>query len=140
VAREALPEEIERLWPRLVAVWPAYERFFVLTHERAIFVLEVPSEADLRRLRHGGPVRHEGASNTGGAHERAAQGGRTWGQAPAVTATVLVYLAWRPRMLRWGATEEEAAEALPGDEQTPHPRVQSTRAITIDAPPETVWP
>jgi hypothetical protein len=43
-------------------------------------------------------------------------------------------------MLRWGATEEEAAEALPGDERTPHPRVQSTRAITIDAPPETVWP
>ncbi len=43
VAREALPEEIKRLWPRLVAVWPAYERFFARTHERAIFVLEVPS-------------------------------------------------------------------------------------------------
>jgi F420H(2)-dependent quinone reductase len=66
VAREALPEEIERLWPRLVAVWPAYERFFALTHERAIFVLEVPSEADLRRLRDGGSVRHESASNAGG--------------------------------------------------------------------------
>jgi hypothetical protein len=57
----------------------------------------------------------------------------------AATATVLGYLAWRPRMLRWGATEEEAAEALPGDERTPHPRVRSTRAITIDAPPEQVW-
>jgi hypothetical protein len=43
VAREALPEEIERLWPRLVALWPAYERFFARTHERAIFVLEDPS-------------------------------------------------------------------------------------------------
>jgi F420H(2)-dependent quinone reductase len=40
VAREALPDEIERLWPLLVALWPAYERFFSLTHERAIFVLE----------------------------------------------------------------------------------------------------
>jgi F420H(2)-dependent quinone reductase len=43
VAREALPEEIERLWPCLVAMWPAYERFFAQTHERAIFVLEPPS-------------------------------------------------------------------------------------------------
>jgi hypothetical protein len=58
----------------------------------------------------------------------------------AVAAEVLGYLVWRPRMLRWGATEEEAAETLPGDERTPHPRVQSTRAITIDAPPERVRP
>lgn len=50
------------------------------------------------------------------------------------------YLAWRPRMLRWGATPEEAAERLPGDDATPAPRVQSTRAITIDVPPEQVWP
>jgi F420H(2)-dependent quinone reductase len=40
VAREALPDEIERLWPSLVELWPAYERFFAQTHERAIFVLE----------------------------------------------------------------------------------------------------
>lgn len=53
---------------------------------------------------------------------------------------VLAYLAWRPRMLRWGATEEEAAQVLPGDERVPHPRVQCTRAITIDAPPGKVWP
>ena len=62
-----------------------------------------------------------------------------WGAA-AVAAEALGYLAWRPRMLRWGATEEEAAEPLPGDEITPHPRVRSTRAITIEAPPEEVWP
>jgi hypothetical protein len=43
-------------------------------------------------------------------------------------------------MLRWGATQQEAAEALPGDDRTPHPRVRSTRAITIQAPPEQVWP
>lgn len=60
--------------------------------------------------------------------------------AAAVAAEVLGYLAWRPRMLRWGATKQEAAEPLPGDEITPHPRVRSTRAITIDAPPEEVWP
>ncbi len=58
----------------------------------------------------------------------------------AVAGEMVGYLGWRPQMLRWGATSEEAAEALPGDELTPHPRVQSTRAITIEAPPEQVWP
>jgi deazaflavin-dependent oxidoreductase (nitroreductase family) len=43
IARNARPEEIERLWPRLVALWPPYERFFARTHERAVFVLEVPA-------------------------------------------------------------------------------------------------
>lgn len=60
--------------------------------------------------------------------------------AGATVAAMVGYLAWRPRMLRWGATQQEAAEALPGDDRTPHPRVRSTRAITIQAPPEQVWP
>jgi hypothetical protein len=58
----------------------------------------------------------------------------------ALAAQVVGYLLWRPRMLRWGATGEEAVEPLPGDDRTPHPRVQSTRAVTIAAPPERVWP
>jgi F420H(2)-dependent quinone reductase len=40
MARDARPEEVDRLWPRLVALWPPYERFFARTNERAIFVLE----------------------------------------------------------------------------------------------------
>jgi hypothetical protein len=51
------------------------------------------------------------------------------------TGAALAYPAWRPQMLQWGATQEEATETLPGDERTPRPRVQSTRAITIDALP-----
>ena len=43
ISRDARPEEIERLWPRLLALWPPYERFFARTHERAIFVLEHPA-------------------------------------------------------------------------------------------------
>jgi len=58
----------------------------------------------------------------------------------AVAAEVVTYLLWRPRMLRWGATAEEATEPLPGDDHTPHPRLQTTHAVTIDAPPEQVWP
>jgi hypothetical protein len=48
----------------------------------------------------------------------------------------------RPRISRWGATDEEVRRALPGDElESPHgDRPISTRAITIDAPPEEVWP
>jgi hypothetical protein len=60
--------------------------------------------------------------------------------AAAMATEVAGYLLWRPRMLRWGATPEEACEPLPGDDRTPRPRVQSTRAVTIDAPPEQVWP
>ena len=41
--RDARPDEIDRLWPRLVALWPPYERFFARTHERAVFVLELPT-------------------------------------------------------------------------------------------------
>lgn len=58
----------------------------------------------------------------------------------AIAGEVLAYLAWRPRMLRWGATVQEATEPLPGDDVEPAPLTQSTRAITIAAPPEQVWP
>lgn len=60
--------------------------------------------------------------------------------AGAVLAQVAGYLVWRPRMLRWGTQGREAVEALPGDDRVPQPTFQSTRAITIDVPPERVWP
>lgn len=43
-------------------------------------------------------------------------------------------------MLHWGATAEETAAALPGDDLTTGPTGTTTRAITIDAPPAAVWP
>jgi hypothetical protein len=46
----------------------------------------------------------------------------------------------RPWALRWGATEEEAARPLPGDEVVETADFVATRAITIDAPPQDVWP
>lgn len=46
----------------------------------------------------------------------------------------------RPWHLRWGATCEEAMATLPGDEFAPDPEIDATHAITIDAPPEDVWP
>jgi hypothetical protein len=41
---------------------------------------------------------------------------------------------------RWGATDAELAAALPGDELVPGCQYTATRAITIAAPPEAVWP
>ena len=48
-----------------------------------------------------------------------------------------VYRHWH---LRWGATDAEVAVSMPGDEVVSHPSFNATRAITIDAPPEDVWP
>ncbi len=56
----------------------------------------------------------------------------------AAAGGYLLYL--RPRFLRWGATAEEVQQALPGDEFVAHPRYVSTRAVTIKAPADDVWP
>ncbi len=51
-----------------------------------------------------------------------------------------LFLRWGGR---WGATAEECALAMPGDawlDGGPRARVRMTRAITIAAAPETVWP
>jgi len=47
------------------------------------------------------------------------------------------YRRWH---LRWGATDEEVAESLPGDDMCERPNFAFTRAITIKARPEDVWP
>ncbi|MFG1949229.1 hypothetical protein [Nonomuraea sp. NPDC048826] len=59
----------------------------------------------------------------------------------AVAATMLLAYAYvfKPWACRWGATHAEAAAPMPGDELIPD-GATVTRAITIDAPPERVWP
>jgi hypothetical protein len=58
-----------------------------------------------------------------------------------LTALVGAYaLGIRRRVLTWGATADEAAARLPGDELLTDADGISTRAITIDAPPGAVWP
>jgi hypothetical protein len=57
-------------------------------------------------------------------------------------AAALYVVVLRPRMSRWGATDEEVSKTLPGDEidNPMGDRPVSTRAITIEAPPDEVWP
>ncbi|HEX2519288.1 MAG TPA: DUF4386 domain-containing protein [Castellaniella sp.] len=58
-----------------------------------------------------------------------------------VLAALAAYLLLiRPWHLRWGATDAEVGGTLAGDERVPNPVLQSTRAITIDAPAEVIWP
>ena len=46
----------------------------------------------------------------------------------------------RPWQLTWGATPEEVGRALPGDDLVARPMFNATRAITIQATPDRVWP
>jgi hypothetical protein len=52
-------------------------------------------------------------------------------------ATAPLYRHWH---LRWGATDQEIQAPMPGDELVPKASFQATRAVTIAAPPELVWP
>ena len=48
--------------------------------------------------------------------------------------------ALRRRQLRWGATHAEITTPLAGDEVVPEPDLTATRAITIHAGVDDVWP
>jgi hypothetical protein len=49
-------------------------------------------------------------------------------------------LLFRRQCLTWGARPGEVARELPGDELLPDVGLVSTRAITVDAPPDAIWP
>ena len=56
-------------------------------------------------------------------------------------AAAVVYAGWvRPQLMRWGASDEEVAGPYPGAELVPHGERAATMAVTIDAPPDQVWP
>ena len=62
------------------------------------------------------------------------------GGAAAIAAMLVGSPLLRGRYNRWGATDEECRAAMPGDELVPDPVLTSTRAVTIGAPPDAVWP
>jgi proline iminopeptidase len=49
-------------------------------------------------------------------------------------------IAVRPRLVRWGATDKEVSEPYPGADIVPNGTRASTIAVTIEAPPDQVWP
>lgn len=61
--------------------------------------------------------------------------------AAVIVITLVYWFLLRPWHLRWGATDEEIFQWLPGDELvTSHPKLNATHAITIQAPAAEVWP
>jgi hypothetical protein len=54
-------------------------------------------------------------------------------------AAAYILLA-RPRHLRWGATDQESDESVPGDDLIANPDLTATRAISIRASADRVWP
>jgi len=57
-----------------------------------------------------------------------------------IAAAVTYAVAVRPRIVRWGAADDEIEGQLPGDELIEDAMSQTTRAITISAPVSEVWP
>lgn len=64
-------------------------------------------------------------------------GGLTAAGLGALSAYLFVARPWH---LRWGATDEEVNEPLPGDALVPHATQSATHAVTINAPARDVWP
>ena len=59
----------------------------------------------------------------------------------AASAAAMSYsLLFRRWCLTWGARPAEAARRLPGDDLLATADIVSTRAVTIAAPPEAIWP
>jgi len=55
----------------------------------------------------------------------------------SAAAYIFVVRSWQ---LRWGATNQEFGVSLAGDELIPKPDLTATRAITVHAPANHVWP
>lgn len=59
---------------------------------------------------------------------------------PVLVAFAVSYLAARAWLVLWGATRDERDGAMAGDAILADAQSSTTHAITIDAPPEDVWP
>jgi len=63
------------------------------------------------------------------------------GLAALAAVAAVTYLRFiRPWQLRWGATIEEVARSMPGDDVVKFPTFNATRAVTIQARPEEIFP
>jgi hypothetical protein len=59
----------------------------------------------------------------------------------ALASLPITWVTWlRPRVRAWGARPNDTCRPLPGDEIVPDPEIVHTRAISIGAPREAVWP
>lgn len=57
-----------------------------------------------------------------------------------IIGAVVFQFVYRPWNLTWGSTDEEVKRAMVGDDIVKDPTFNATRAVTIDARAEEVWP
>ena len=60
--------------------------------------------------------------------------------ADAIVTYIVTSPLTRSWYSKWGATETEVSMSLPGDGLVPNPVLESTRAITFQAPEAEIWP
>jgi hypothetical protein len=60
--------------------------------------------------------------------------------AALLTAGLVYHVGLRHWCLRWGTTPAEVHATLPGDDLFPVYTSEATHAITVNAPPERIWP
>jgi hypothetical protein len=63
-----------------------------------------------------------------------------WLAIAIATLAAIGLLLVRPWHARWGATEFDVRRAMPGDDAVPFPFASATRALTVEAPPDEIWP
>jgi hypothetical protein len=93
--------------------------------------MDAPMNTKLSLLDRGDEV-----SRTRGAQARVLTGVLAGGLS-ALAAYLRVYRPWH---LRWGATDQEVQLPMPGDNIVPRPTFNATRAVTITARPQEIWP
>jgi hypothetical protein len=71
---------------------------------------------------------------------RGRQARRLSGLGGVLALMVVYWFPLRRWFSRWGTTPEELARLMPGDALIPNPTDTSTGAITVNAPPENIWP
>jgi hypothetical protein len=58
-----------------------------------------------------------------------------------VSVALILYLAFlRPWQLRWGSTNVEVMRSMPGDDIVQSPSFNATRAVTVNAPAQDIYP
>ena len=63
-----------------------------------------------------------------------------WGATAFCIAILLLIFVYRPWAVNWGVTDDEINRSMPGDDIVQNPTFNATRAVTIKAQPEEIWP
>jgi hypothetical protein len=57
-----------------------------------------------------------------------------------IAFVALFYIVYRPWQLSWGAAADEVTRPMPGDGLVENPTFNATRAVTVNASAERIWP